>query len=188
MTFTRFLPGSCGFSRGGAEGYVPFMRRLRRHRAGQVTVELMLVLPVFMLMLFFIMEMGSLAYQTILVNHCAYELARIGSLVAGPPGGSERNNANIGLAEQKMRITLRRMFRNASKIKLVVRNVRTSVDPQASLGTHRHMNEDLHLTLTYPAKLVFPGSSYFLADPPKAMRTRKITVKLRMPIEKPVFQ
>ena len=66
-------------------------------RAGQVTVELLLVLPVFMLLLFFIMEMGNLGFQTILAHHCCYELARIGSLVAGPTGagtgGGQRDEA-----------------------------------------------------------------------------------------------
>ena len=57
-------------------------------RRGQVTIELLLVLPVFMLLLFFIMEMGNMGFQTILAHHCAYELARIGSLVAGPHGGA----------------------------------------------------------------------------------------------------
>ncbi len=157
-----------------------------RQWAGQVTVELMLVLPVFMLMLFFIMEMGSLAYQTILVNHCAYELARIGSLVAGPPGGSESDFSNVGLAEGKMRVVLGKMFRNSRSIKLSVRRVVTGLDPQAQ--PRRHTNEDLEVTLIFPAKLVFPGASFFLADPPRSARRRKITVRVRMPIEKPVFQ
>jgi len=60
----------------------------RLKRAGQVTVELLLVLPVFMLLLFFIMEMGNLGFHTILAHHCAYEMARVGSLVAGPNAGN----------------------------------------------------------------------------------------------------
>lgn len=159
-------------------------------RAGQVTVELLLVLPVFMLLLFFIMEMGNLAYQTILVHHCAYELARIGSLVAGPPGGSSSNTANISLANAKMQSALRRMFRNSGQIRLMSGSEVTGMDPQpmAASNPKQHINEDLIVTLVYPAKLIFPGSSYFLADVPKARRIRKITVRVRMPIEKPVFQ
>jgi len=159
-------------------------------RAGQVTVELLLVLPVFMLMLFFIMEMGNLAYQTILVHHCAYELARIGSLIAGPPGGSSSDTSNVGLAQTKMQSALGKMFRNAGQVKLVVGSVVTGQDPQpmSTSNPQTHTNEDLQVTLIYPAKLVFPGSSYFLSDNPKGRRIRKITVKVRMPIEKPVFQ
>lgn|GEM_PF-435281 len=159
-------------------------------RAGQVTVELLLVLPVFMLMLFFIMEMGNMAYQTILIHHCAYELARIGSLVAGPPGGSSKNISNMGLANQKMRSTLNKMFRNSGQIQFSARSVTTGRDPQplASANPHVHTNDDLMVTLTYPAQLIFPGSSYFLADQPRSRRIRKITVRVRVPIEKPVFQ
>ena len=155
-----------------------------------MTVELLLVLPVFMTLLFFIMEMGNLAYQTILVHHCAYELARIGSLVAGPPGGSMSTTSNIGLAEQKMRSALTKMFLNSGQIKMVVESEVTGVDPQpkAAPTPHTHTNEDLKVMLTFPAKLVFPFSSYWLADPPKGRRIKNLVVRVRMPIEKPVFQ
>ncbi|MFA6433174.1 MAG: TadE/TadG family type IV pilus assembly protein [Elusimicrobiales bacterium] len=168
------------------------MRRIRcaAERAGQVTVELLLVLPVFMLLLFFIMELGNLAYQTILVHHCAYELARIGSLVAGPPGGSSSTTSNAAKAQAKMQSALAKMFANTGRIQLVVTSEVTGVDPQpkASPNPHTHTNEDLLVTLVYPAKLVFPGSSYFFADPPKARGIKNITVRVRMPIEKPMFQ
>jgi len=162
----------------------------RAKRAGQVTVELLLVLPVFMLLLFFIMELGNLAYQTILVHHCAYELARIGSLVAGPPGGSSSNDSNISLAEKAMRSTLGKMFKNPGQIQFTVGSAITGMDPQpmSSPNPQRHNNEDLLVSLTFPAKLIFPGSSYFFADPPKGLRIKKIVVMVRMPIEKPVFQ
>jgi len=159
-------------------------------RAGQVTVELLLVLPVFMLMIFFIMELGNLAYQTILAHHCAYELARIGSLVAGPPGGSSDDTSNVGKAESKMRSVISKMFKNPGQIQLVVTSEITGVDPQpkASQNPSTHTNEDLMVTLIFPAKLVFPGSSYFFSDPPKGRKIKNITVRVRMPIEKPVFQ
>ena len=159
-------------------------------RAGQVTVELLLVLPVFMLLLFFIMEMGNLAYQTILVHHCAYELARIGSLVAGPPGGSSSTTSNIGKPEMKMKSVLGKMFQSPGQITLRVTSEVTGVDPQPKAGPnpHTHTNEDLMVTLIFPCKLIFPGSSYFFADPPKGSRIKHITVRVRMPIEKPVFQ
>ncbi len=168
------------------------MQRLRyaAKRAGQVTVELLLVLPVFMLLLFFIMELGNLAYQTILVHHCAYELARIGSLVAGPPGGSSSTTSNVGQAESKMRSVIAKMFANPGQIQLIVTSEVTGIDPQpkASPNPHTHTNEDLLVTLIFPAKLIFPGSSYFFADQPKGLRIKNITVRVRMPIEKPVFQ
>jgi len=159
-------------------------------RAGQVTVEILLVLPVFMLLLFFIMELGSLAYQTILAHHCAYELARIGSLVAGPTGGSLSNSSNCGNAQMKMDAVKGKMFLNPGQIQLSASCEPTGIDPQprASPDPYTHINEDLLVTMIFPAKLIFPGSSYFFADPPKASRIKKITVMVRMPIEKPVFQ
>ena len=101
MAFKESVSGLSGFvsGLGGSMASLGQKLRARTKRAGQVTVELLLVLPVFMLLLFFIMELGNLAYQTILVHHCAYELARIGSLVAGPPGGSSSTISNVGKAE-----------------------------------------------------------------------------------------
>ena len=49
-------------------------------RRGQVTVELMLILPVFMLLIFFVLEYGNIAYRTLVLNHASYEFARIASL------------------------------------------------------------------------------------------------------------
>lgn len=153
----------------------------RLKRAGQVTVELLLVLPVFMLLLFFIMEMGNLGFQTILAHHCAYELARIGSLVAGPNGtgsGGGESFANI-----KMDSVLAQMFPSSPGVDVDGKMVPTLKDPQSG-----QMGEDLLVKLVYPAKLVFPGSSYFLSDPPKGSRTKKLIVQVRMPVEKPYFQ
>lgn len=157
----------------------------RAKRAGQVTVELLLVLPVFMMLLFFIMELGNLAFQTILVHHCAYELARIGSLVAGPPGGS-RDAVDCGKARMKMDSVKAKMFQKSDQIYVTADGCDkpTSVDPQSGAT-----NYDLEVTVRFPAKLVFPLSSYWFADESnKASGIRTIIVKVRMPIEKPVFQ
>ena len=168
-------------SAGGASGKCS----LKIKKAGQVTVELLLVLPVFMLMLFFIMEIGNLAYQTILVHHCAYELARIGSLVAGPNGGGSGG----GNESAKMASTLKDMGSISSAILSSSREPRSyGEDPQSAATGNKYISEDLKVTLTYPAKLVFPGSSFVLSDPPRAQRIKRITVTVLMPIEKPFFQ
>jgi len=151
-------------------------------RAGQTTIELLLVLPVFMLMLFFIMEMGNLGFQTILAHHCAYELARIGSLVAGPDVGklAQGSRSDVGRANQKMKSTLQKMFPNAYGVSVEGRISTTLYDKQS-----RQMAEDLVVRLTYPAKLIFPGSSTILADHPKSRRIKKLYVTVRMPVEIP---
>ncbi len=147
----------------------------------------MLVLPVFFLMLFFIMELGNLAFQTILYHHSAYELARIGSLVAGPRGGSSSSVSNIGFATQKMENVLRDMNINC-KLQPSPMAEATGADPQVQATGASHINEDLVVSLTCSAKLVFPGANYFLSDPPRSKGRKKIVVKVRMPIEKPIFQ
>jgi hypothetical protein len=154
-------------------------------RAGQVTIELLLVLPVFMLLLFFIMEIGNLGFQTILAHHCAYELARIGSLVGGA-NVKERSvgtNTDIGRANSRMKEALQQMFPNSPGVRVEGRLVATLYDRQAE-----QMGQDLVVRLTYPAKLIFPGSSVALADEPKQRRIKKLVVQVRMPVEIPYFQ
>ncbi len=153
----------------------------RAKKTGQVTVELLLVLPVFMLLLFFIMEMGNMGFQTILAHHCAYELARIGSLVAGPNGAG--TGGGQSLAQTKMKSVLGQMFPASPGVSVDSTMVDTLKDPQSG-----QMGQDLLVTLTYTAKLIFPGSSYFLSDPPKGSKKKKIIVRVRMPVEKPYFQ
>ncbi len=150
---------------------------------GQVTVELMLVLPVFFMMIFLIMELGNVAYQTILYHHSAYEIARIGSLVAGPTGGNSSSPSNIGLATQKMKNVLKKMKINC-KLQPSPIAKETGPDPQFP----DHIHEDLIVSLTCKGKLIFPMSRYFLSDPPRTQGIKTIIVKVRMPIEKPIFQ
>jgi hypothetical protein len=61
--------------------------------------------------------------------------------------------------------------------------VQTLYDHQA-----KRMNWDWVVTLTYQAKLIFPGSSYVLSDAPKSSKKKKIIVMVRMPIESAYFQ
>jgi hypothetical protein len=149
-------------------------------------VELLLVLPIFMLLLFFIMEMGNLGFQTILAHHCAYELARIGSLVAGPNGGDVKSGdyyPNEGRANMKMKDALGKMFPSSPGITVEGHAVRTLYDQQAG-----RMNWDWVVTLHYEAKLIFPGSSTALSDQPKSSRKKKMIVMVRMPIEAAYFE
>ena len=154
---------------------------------GQVTVELMLVLPIFFMMLFMIMEIGNVAYQTILFHHAAYEIARIGSLVAGPKGGSSSSASDIGFATSKMKSVLTKM-KIRCKLQPAPSLQVTGADPQVEATGATHVNEDLIVSLKCDAKLVFPMARYFLSDPPRTKGKKTIIVKVRMPIEKPIFQ
>lgn len=156
-------------------------RRIKR--AGQVTIELLLVLPVFMLLLFFIMEMGNMGFQTILAHHCAYELARIGSLVAGPTGA--QTGGGDSLAVMKMKNVLGQMFPSSPGVMVEGYSKNNDIPPDPQSG---QQSRDWIVTLHYPAKLIFPGSSTFLSDPPKGKRVKMIKVMVRMPIEQPYLQ
>lgn len=166
--------------RGAMAKVRPLIAALRK--AGQVTIELLLVLPVFMLILFFIMEIGNLGFQTILAHHCAYELARIGSLVAGPHVGelAQGRGSDVGRANSKMKNVLQTMFPESPGVSVQGRIETTLYDQQS-----RQMAEDLVVTLIYPAKLIFPGSSIALADQPKSRRIKRLVVQVRMPVEIP---
>ncbi len=155
----------------------------RLGKAGQVTVELLLVLPVFMLLLFFIMEIGNLGFNTILAHHCAYELARVGSLVAGTDGSG--SGGGESLANQKMTAIKDQMFPSTPGITVVGKLVQNPIpsDPQSG-----QQSMDFLVTLTYKARLIFPGSSAVFSDPPKGSRTKIIIVKVRMPVEQPYLQ
>ena len=154
------------------------MKLFRREREGQVTVELMLILPVLMLMVFFILEYGNIAYHTIIANHASYEFARIGALVAtNKPSG----RANSATARNKINAAKQKVFgADADRISVGVKIESTGIDPMYS--AHRH--EDVVVTVTYPVELVFPGTSWLLASEPKSQGIRKIQATTRMPVEK----
>ena len=154
------------------------MKLFRRERAGQVTVELMLILPVLMLMIFFILEFGNIAYHTIIANHASYEFARIGALVGvNKPSGK----AIAGRMRQKINIAKQKVFgANAQFISVGVKVQTTGTDPMYQ----RHRHEDVIVTATYPVRLALPGTSWLLADEPKRNGIRRIKATTRMPVEK----
>lgn len=149
-----------------------------KKRGGQVTAELMLILPVFMLMIFFVLEYGNIAYHSIIATHASYEFARIGSLVAvkKPSGRPDRT-----VISQKINQAKQKVFGSRSgSIGVSVKVETTGVDPMYK----RHRHEDVIVTVTYPVRLIFPGTSYILASEPRREGVRRIKTSARMPIEK----
>ncbi|MBR4682260.1 MAG: pilus assembly protein [Elusimicrobiaceae bacterium] len=149
-----------------------------KKRGGQVTAELMLILPVFMLMIFFVLEYGNIAYHTIIANHASYEFARIGSLVAvkKPSGRPDRTVVMQKINQAKLKV----FGSKAGGIGVNVKVETTGADPMYK----KHRHEDLVVTVTYPVHLVFPGTSYVLASEPRREGIRRISATTRMPIEK----
>lgn len=152
--------------------------KLFRKKRGQVTVELMLILPVFMLMVFFVLEYGNIAYHTLIINHASYEFARIGAMtgVKKPSGRPDRT-----VMAQKINQAKRKVFGSeAEHVSVSIKVENTGVEPM--YPKHRH--EDIVVTVTYPVKLLFPGTSFLLASEPKRQGQRKIQASARMPAEK----
>lgn len=154
------------------------MTIFHRKRAGQITAELMLILPVLMLMIFFILEYGNIAYHTILANHASYEFARIGALVGtNKPSGK----ANTGTMVTKINAAKQKVFgADAQRIQVRVKVRTTGTDPMYK----KHQHEDVIVTVVYPIRLAFPGTSWLLASEPKKEGIRKIEATTRMPVEK----
>ncbi len=147
---------------------------LRRTKAGQVVVEMLLILPVFLTIVFTIMEMGNLAFWVIMLNHATYECARIGAMEATRQDGSgPRDVAGI------MQGVMSRIIETA-KIDQSTHAEETLTDPQAGVTNH-----DLVVVGTYDVHLIFPISNILLAKP-AGSGIRHLVAIVRMPIEQPL--
>ena len=152
--------------------------RLFRKKRGQVVVELLLILPIFMLLIFFVLEYGNISYHTLIMNHASYEFARIGSLVGVNKPSGKPNRTTI---VQDIERAKRKVFgKEADRIQVNVKIENTGIDPMYK----KHSHEDVVVTITYPVKLIFPGTSFLLATEPRKEGMRKIKSVARMPVEK----
>ncbi|MFI5349764.1 MAG: TadE/TadG family type IV pilus assembly protein [Elusimicrobiota bacterium] len=141
----------------------------RARRSGQVIVEMLLILPVFLGIVFTIMEIGYVSFQLIVLNHATYEVARVGGMTWLAPNGG------AGRLSSLMKSILPLATVSCSEDK-------TLMDPQAQL-----QNMDLVCTGSENVKLVFPISSIMLAKP-AGSGTRALSATVRMPIEQPLAQ
>lgn len=147
---------------------------MKKSKLGQVVVEMLLILPIFLAIVFSIMEMGHLAFWVIVINHATYESARIGAMRATPQSGGEPQNVN-GLMQD---VFTRLIRANNARISSYIED--TIYDRQANI-----MNHDLVVTGSCDVRLVFPISSILLANP-RGSGQRHIMTKVRMPIERPL--
>ena len=143
------------------------MDERRTGEKGQVVVEMLLVLPVFLAMVFCIMEIGYLSFQMIVLNHATYEVARIGGMTyANPP--------SYGCAQ-----LTGYMKEILPRAEVQCDDQVTKRDPQSEQD-----NRDLVITGIHEVPLVFPFSRQMLSPERNGKRTLKATV--RMPIETPL--
>jgi hypothetical protein len=145
------------------------MRRTRR-RSGQVVVEMILILPVFLGIIFSIMEIGNVSFRLIVLNHATYEVARVGGMTWLMPSGGPSKLSTL-MASILPQATVSCWTENTLR------------DPQADL-----QNMDLVCTGSENVRLIFPISSIILASKGAPPGTRALHATVRMPIEQPLAQ
>lgn len=143
------------------------MRGTRKRRSGQVVVEMLLILPVFLGIVFTIMEIGYVSFQLILLNHATYEAARVGGMTWFSAAGGPVKTT--GVMKQFLPQATVSCFPD-----------KTLADPQAGQD-----NFDLVCTAKEQVRLIFPISSIILAKP-KGTGRRELMAVVRMPIEQPL--
>ncbi len=152
-------------------------KEMRRHPA-QVLVEMLLVLPVFLTIVFTIMEMGYMSFQMILLNHATYEVARIGAMTQVTSLGTVMSDCG------RLVPLMKRILQSAS--------VSCSVDYHSFQDTQAQItNADLVVTGSNPIKFVFPLSSILMSSKPLCPKgpgggSCTIWATVRMPIERPL--
>jgi hypothetical protein len=145
------------------------MRRTRR-RSGQVVVEMILILPVFLGIIFTIMEIGNVSFRLIVLNHATYEVARVGGMTWLLPNGGP----------SRLDTLMKSILPQAT---VICSTDKTLIDPQAQL-----QNMDLVCTGSENVRLIFPISSIILSSKGAPPGTRALHATVRMPIEQPLAQ
>ena len=143
--------------------------RSRMRRSGQVEVEMILILPVFLGIVFTIMEIGNVSFRLIVLNHATYEVARVGGMTWLAPNGG------AGKLSALMTSILPTATVSCTEDK-------TLLDPQSGV-----QNTELICTGSENVTLIFPISSIILAKPAGTGK-RALTATVYMPVERPMPQ
>jgi len=141
-----------------------------KSRKGQVVVEMLLILPVFLGIVFTIMEIGNVSFRLIVLNHATYEVARVGGMTWLLPSGGPGKLSTL-------------MSSILPQATVSCTTDRTLMDPQAQI-----QNMDLVCTGSENVKLIFPISSVILSSKGAPPGTRALHATVRMPIEQPLPQ
>jgi hypothetical protein len=128
---------------------------------------MLLILPVFLGIVFTIMEIGYVSFHMIVLNHAAYETARVGGMTWFSPAGGQAKTGAV----------MKQILPQAD-VQCVPD--KTLADPQAGQD-----NFDLVCTAREKVRLIFPISSIILSKP-RGTGTRELVVQVRMPIEQPL--
>lgn len=96
------------------------MRRQAQHRpsAGQATVELALLLPVVVLLLLAVLQVGLVARDIVLVTHAAREAAREAAVDPAPGAARAAALAASGLAPHRLDVTVEGRVDAGSRVRV----------------------------------------------------------------------
>ena len=145
---------------------------------GQVLIEVLLILPVFMLLIFMIMQIGFFSFQAIVTHHGAYEVARIASLTA------EKGTPCWQVQDALVRNAAQKMFGDLHGQGARAEERETRPDPQ-----EKGMHCDVVVTIERKVKIHLPmiGPFMKLASPGSCDADGcTISAVVRMPIERPL--
>lgn len=118
------------------------IKRLRKGEHGQALVEMALVLPLFFLLLFGVIEMGRVGYAYITVSNAAREGGRVATI-----GGTD------------------------TAINSSIKNAAVSLDPASlsititPLQIQRQSGQAVTVQVTYPVQLIIPIISNVIPNP-----------------------
>jgi Flp pilus assembly protein TadG len=94
--------------------------RVRRRQEGQSTVELALLLPVVVLLLLAVLQVGLLGRDVLLVAHAAREAARVSAVDADPGAARRAALASSGLTDERLDVRVRGRDGPGSRVEVVV--------------------------------------------------------------------
>lgn len=95
-------------------------RLVRRGQRGQSTVELALLLPVVVLLLLAVIQVGLLGRDVLLVAHAAREAARAAAVEAEPGAARRAASASSGLDEDRLLVQVTGREGAGSRVRVVV--------------------------------------------------------------------
>lgn len=87
---------------------------------GQSTVELALLLPVVVLLLLAVLQVGLVARDVVLVTHASREAARAAAVDSTPAAARRAALASSGLSEDRLHVTVSGRSGPGSRVRVVV--------------------------------------------------------------------
>ena len=116
--------------------------RLRKGEHGQALVEMALVLPLFFLLLFGVIEMGRVGYAYITVSNAAREGGRM---------------AAVGVLDEEIEKSLKNSAVSLNPMILTI-----TITPSFAL---RHSGQPVTVKVTYPVQLIIPIINNVITNP-----------------------